>query len=55
MAFGGMAPTVKVAKNAVKGIKGSLWDTELCELVSQKLAEEFRLPSNVPGGFFKCF
>ncbi|XP_071963788.1 xanthine dehydrogenase/oxidase-like isoform X2 [Antedon mediterranea] len=50
MAFGGMAPTTKLALQAMKYIKKRNWDNLLLEDVSSQLADEMYLPPGVPGG-----
>ncbi|CAD5228743.1 unnamed protein product [Bursaphelenchus xylophilus] len=50
MAFGGMAPTTKLAKESVKQVVGRSWNKELLEHVATEIAKEFALPPGVPGG-----
>uniref|UniRef100_A0A915DBR0 xanthine dehydrogenase n=1 Tax=Ditylenchus dipsaci TaxID=166011 RepID=A0A915DBR0_9BILA len=50
IAFGGMAPTTKLAIESVKGLENRTWSDELLEDVIQKVSVEFQLPPGVPGG-----
>ncbi|XP_043271749.1 xanthine dehydrogenase isoform X2 [Venturia canescens] len=67
LAYGGMAPTTKLAVETCRQMVGKKWDNEMLESSYQSLVEEFPLPDNVPGGqvhyrrsltlslFFKAF
>ncbi|KAE9550987.1 hypothetical protein FO519_005802 [Halicephalobus sp. NKZ332] len=50
IAFGGMAPTTKLALDSVSGTQGRKWSKELFEEVTDKILKEFKLPPGVPGG-----
>ena len=49
MAFGGMAPTTKLAVQTAKALKGKVWERSLVDEACSSLAQEFSLPANVPG------
>ncbi|CAD6190780.1 unnamed protein product [Caenorhabditis auriculariae] len=50
MAYGGMAPTTKLALNTAKKLIGMKWSTALLDTALASLSEEFKLPPGVPGG-----
>ncbi|CAD5220304.1 unnamed protein product [Bursaphelenchus okinawaensis] len=50
IAYGGMAPTTKLASESVKGLKGRTWNKDLLEYAATQIAKEFTLPLGVPGG-----
>ncbi|KAH0534856.1 xanthine dehydrogenase [Cotesia glomerata] len=50
LAYGGMAPTTKLAIKTTKNMIGKKWNTELLESTYQSLVDEFPLPDDVPGG-----
>lgn len=52
IAYGGMAPTTKLAdrEKVIQPFLGRPWNAELLELAIGRVAAEFRLPANVPGG-----
>jgi len=49
MAFGGMAPTTKLAVETAKALKGKLWERSLVDEACSSLVQEFSLPADVPG------
>ena len=49
MAFGGMAPTTKLAIRTAKALKGKLWERSLVDEACLSLVQEFSLPADVPG------
>ena len=49
MAFGGMAPTTKLAVQTAKALKDKVWERILVDEACSSLAQEFSLPANVPG------
>uniref|UniRef100_A0A914HVF7 Dolichyl-diphosphooligosaccharide--protein glycosyltransferase subunit 2 n=1 Tax=Globodera rostochiensis TaxID=31243 RepID=A0A914HVF7_GLORO len=53
MAFGGMGATTRMASKPTQNLKGRIWDEALFNDLSGALADEFRLPENVPGGMAK--
>lgn len=53
MAFGGVGPTTRFATNAVENLGGMAWDKTFLDLLSARLAEEFCLPEDAPGGMAK--
>jgi xanthine dehydrogenase/oxidase len=55
MAFGGVGPTTRMAKCSMDDdrLKGMRWDGHLLEEISRRLAQEFCLPEDVPGGMAK--
>ncbi|TMS38408.1 hypothetical protein L596_005140 [Steinernema carpocapsae] len=50
IAFGGMAPTTKLALQTVKDLTDREWNAEFLEEVVVKIGKEFSLPPGVPGG-----
>ncbi|XP_071963030.1 xanthine dehydrogenase/oxidase-like [Antedon mediterranea] len=50
MAFGGMAPTTKMAKQTMNKIVGRIWDQSLFDDVIASLANEMSLEPGAPGG-----
>ncbi|XP_033106617.1 xanthine dehydrogenase/oxidase-like isoform X2 [Anneissia japonica] len=50
MAFGGMAPTTKLAKKTMNKIIGRIWDQSLLEHVTVLLTDEMSLSPDAPGG-----
>uniref|UniRef100_A0A1I7XZV4 xanthine dehydrogenase n=1 Tax=Steinernema glaseri TaxID=37863 RepID=A0A1I7XZV4_9BILA len=50
IAFGGMAPTTKLALETVKNLQGRKWNGEFLEDVVARIGKEFALPPGVPGG-----
>ena len=50
IAFGGMAPTTKLALESVSEAIGKKWDKEFSEEITNKILKEFSLPPGVPGG-----
>lgn len=52
-AFGGMGPTTIIASESVKGLRGRKWDKKLFAEISEKLATEFQMAEDVPGGMAK--
>lgn len=53
MTFGGMGPTTRMASESKKGVGGRKWDQKLFAEISEKLAIEFQLGEDVPGGMAK--
>lgn len=53
MAFGGMGATTRLAIKSVEDLKGRKWDEKLFTELSEKLAMEFQLDEDVPGGMAK--
>eukprot|EP00090_Calanus_glacialis_P022255 TRINITY_DN34353_c0_g1_i1.p1 TRINITY_DN34353_c0_g1~~TRINITY_DN34353_c0_g1_i1.p1 ORF type:complete len:1353 (-),score=369.93 TRINITY_DN34353_c0_g1_i1:172-4230(-) len=49
MAFGGMAPTTKLAVKSSKSLIGKQFDRNVVDFVCKELLEEFKLPADVPG------
>ena len=49
MAFGGMAPTTKLAVNSCKKLIGQCFDRSIIDTANSELLQEFQLPANVPG------
>uniref|UniRef100_A0A0K0DJC3 Ald_Xan_dh_C domain-containing protein n=1 Tax=Angiostrongylus cantonensis TaxID=6313 RepID=A0A0K0DJC3_ANGCA len=49
IAFGGMAPTTKLASNTVQQLQGK-WNQSLLDEGLELIANEFSLPPGVPGG-----
>ncbi|XP_033106656.1 xanthine dehydrogenase/oxidase-like [Anneissia japonica] len=50
MAFGGMAPTTKLASKTMNKIIGRTWDKSLLDDTTVLLADEMSLPPDAPGG-----
>eukprot|EP01006_Ploeotia_vitrea_P034718 TRINITY_DN65790_c9_g1_i1.p1 TRINITY_DN65790_c9_g1~~TRINITY_DN65790_c9_g1_i1.p1 ORF type:complete len:1383 (+),score=788.36 TRINITY_DN65790_c9_g1_i1:28-4149(+) len=50
LAFGGMAPTPVAAPKTAKALIGRLWTSTNIDLAIKELTQEFKLPSDVPGG-----
>ena len=53
MAFGGMAPTTKLALTTCEKILGHNFDRSIVENVNQELLQEFDLPPDVPGSMVR--
>ena len=53
MAFGGVGPTTRLATNAVENLQGMAWNKAFFDFVSARLAEEFCMPEDAPGGMAK--
>jgi len=49
MAFGGMAPTTKLAIKSAKTLIGKEFDRSVIDFACKELLEEFKLPADVPG------
>jgi xanthine dehydrogenase/oxidase len=49
MAFGGMAPVTKLGLKTTAALEGQSWSRDLVSLACEQLAEEFKLPPEVPG------
>ncbi|KAK0098372.1 hypothetical protein PV326_008961 [Microctonus aethiopoides] len=50
LAYGGMAPTTKLAIETCRKMIGKNWDINTLESIYQSIIDEFPLPDNVPGG-----
>lgn len=50
IAFGGMAPTTKLALNTMEQLKGKKWNQALLDEGLELISKEFALPPGVPGG-----
>lgn len=50
LAFGGMAPTTKLAVKTCSDMAGKQWNDDMLKSCYQSLIDEFPLPDNVPGG-----
>lgn len=67
LAYGGMAPTTKLALKTCEKMIGNKWTVEMLEKTYDSIVDEFPLPDSVPGGmvlyrrsltlslFFKAF
>ena len=53
MAFGGMAPTTKIALSTCQSMVGERFSRDLVDLACSKLLEEFSLPPDVPGAMVR--
>ena len=53
MAFGGMAPTTKLALMTCEKMIGQKFDKVILEEVNKELLKEFALPPNVPGSMVR--
>ena len=49
MAFGGMAPTTKLAIKSSNSLVGKQFDRSIVDSVCKELLDEFQLPADVPG------
>ena len=45
-----MAPTTRLANQALAGLEGRRWDEALLKEVNNRFVAEFTLPADVPGG-----
>ncbi len=52
-AFGGMAPTTKMASKTTEFLHGKSWSNKTIEDATTILLEEFPLPPDVPGGMVR--
>ncbi|XP_015117328.1 xanthine dehydrogenase [Diachasma alloeum] len=50
IAYGGVAPTTKLAVKTCEKLVGKHWNSEMVESAYASLIEEFPLPDSVPGG-----
>uniref|UniRef100_A0A1I7XKX7 xanthine dehydrogenase n=1 Tax=Heterorhabditis bacteriophora TaxID=37862 RepID=A0A1I7XKX7_HETBA len=50
ISYGGMAPTTKLALNAMKELKGMKWSQSMLDRALSLISDDFPLPPGVPGG-----
>ena len=53
IAFGGMAPTTKMALKTAQALTGLTFDRGMVDIATRELLSEFSLPANVPGAMVR--